>query len=307
MFQPVNLAISSDNRFFVVDFGDNTVKVYNSLDDLTVPDNVITGFNFNEKTFAFPDVLIKPKVEEVIEDDAVVVDGKSEKLFVSDPFNHVVKIYNTSDLELVATLGGFGSDDNQFNQPGGMALDTHGYIHIVDTGNHRISVWIEETDGVFRHYRNYGYLDHGEDSGLYYPIDIVHIGSGVMLVADCGHNRVVKFNANGSESTPYVVKKLDEYVKHEYDASGILSLTTRTFPLISLETDGTNFYISDLYTSNIVKFSNNWIEASTPIAVYGSEVGNVKFPKGMLVLFVDTDKKLYVADTMSGEIEVIDI
>jgi len=164
--------------------------------------------------------------------------------------------------------------------------------------NHRVSVWSTED---FDHIRNYGSLGHGENSGLYYPIDILHIGSGVMLVADCGHNRVVKFNANGSESTPYVVKKLDEYVKHEYDESGILSLTTRTFPLISLETDGTNFYISDLYTSNIVKFSNNWIEASTPIAVYGSEVGNVKFPKGMLVL-VDEDK-MYVADTMSGEIE----
>jgi len=306
MFQPVNLAVSSDNRFFVVDFGDNTVKVYNSLDDLTVPDNVITGFNFNEKTFAFPDVLIKPKVEEVIEDDAVVVDGKSEKLFVSDPFNHVVKIYNTSDLELVATLGGFGSDDNQFNQPGGMALDTHGYIHIVDTGNHRISVWIEETDGVFRHYRNYGYLDHGEDSGLYYPIDIVHYQNDIMYVTDAGHNRIVSFD-DGDETDPYVVKKLDEYVGHKYNDVGELSLTTRTFPVLSVETDGDSFFLTDLYTSNVVKFDASWAEVENPIAIYGSGTGQVKFPKGMLVLLVDTDKKLYVADTMSGEIEVIDI
>ena len=293
MFQPVNLAVSSDNRFFVVDFGDNTVKVYNSLDDLTVPDNVITGFNFNEKTFAFPDVLIKPEVEEVIEE---------EKLFVSDPFNHVVKVYNTSDLELVATLGGFGSDDNQFNQPGGMALDTHGYIHIVDTGNHRISVWIEETDGMFRHYRNYGYLGHGEDGGLYYPIDIVHYQNDIMYVTDAGHNRIVSFD-DGSESDPYIIKKLDEYVGHEYNDAGELSLTTRTFPVISIETDSTNFYLTDLYTSNVVKFDASWVEEKNPIAVYGSGTGQVKFPKGMLVLFVDTDKKLYVADTMSGEIE----
>ncbi len=306
MFQPVNLAVSSNNKFFVVDFGDNTVKVYSSLDDLTVPDNIITGFNFNEKSFSFPDVLIKPAVEEVIQEGLVVVDGMSEKLFVSDPFNHVVKIYNTSDLELVATLGGFGSDDNQFNQPGGMALDTHGYIHIVDTGNHRISVWIEETDGMFRHYRNYGYLGHGEDGGLYYPTDIIRYQNNIMYVADSGHNRIVSFD-DGSESEPYVIKKLDEYVGHEYNDAGKLSLTTRTFPVISIETDGTNFYLTDLYTSNVVKFDASWIEEENPIAVYGNAVGQVKFPKGMLVLHVDPNKKLYVADTMSGEIEVIDI
>ncbi len=291
----------------MVDFGDNTVKVYSSLDDLTVPDNVITGFNFNEKTFAFPDVLIKPAVEEELGPGGeIVVDGKSEKLFVSDPFNHVVKVYNTSDLELVATLGGFGSDDNQFNQPGGMALDTHGYIHIVDTGNHRISVWIEETDGMFRHYRNYGYLDHGEDSGLYYPIDIVHYQNDIMYVTDAGHNRIVSFD-DGDESDLYVVKKLDEYVGHKYNDVGELSLTTRTFPVLSVETDGDSFFLTDLYTSNVVKFDASWVEEKNPIAVYGSGTGQVKFPKGMLVLLVDPDKKLYVADTMSGEIEVIDI
>jgi len=296
MFQPVNLAIDKDNKFYITDFGDNTVKVYSSLDDLTIPTSVITGFNFNEKTFSFPDVLIKPAVE------GGETETHNDKLFVSDPFNHVVKVYNIDDkIELIATLGGFGSGDTQFNQPSGMALNANGTeLHVVDMMNHRISVWSTST---FNHIRNYGSLGHGENSGLYYPIDILHIGSGVMLVADCGHNRVVKFNANGSESTPYVVKKLDEYVKHEYDASGILSLTTKTFPLISLETDGTNFYISDLYTSNIVKFDNNWTEASTPVAVYGSEDGKVKFPKGMLILNIDSTNKMYVADTMSGEIE----
>lgn len=306
MFQPVNLAISSDNRFFIVDFGDNTVKVYSSLDDLTVPNNVITGFNFNEKTFAFPDVLIKPEVEEVIEEDVVVVDGKSEKLFVSDPFNHVVKVYNISDLELVATLGGFGSDDNQFNQPGGMALDTHGYIHIVDTGNHRISVWIEETDGMFRHYRNYGYLGHGEDGGLYYPIDIVHYQNDIMYVTDAGHNRIVSFD-DGSESDPYIIKKLDEYVGHEYNDAGELSLTTRTFPVISIETDSTNFYLTDLYTSNVVKFDASWVEEEDPLFIYGFGTKKVKFPKGMLILNIDSTNKMYVADTMSGEIEIIEL
>ena len=306
MFQPVNLAISSDNRFFIVDFGDNTVKVYSSLDDLTVPDNIITGFNFNEKSFSFPDVLIKPEVEEVIEEDVVVVDGKSEKLFVSDPFNHVVKVYNTSDLELVATLGGFGSDDNQFNQPGGMALDTHGYIHIVDTGNHRISVWIEETDGMFRHYRNYGYLGHGEDGGLYYPIDIVHYQNDIMYVTDAGHNRIVSFD-DGSESDPYIIKKLDEYVGHEYNDAGELSLTTRTFPVISIETDSTNSYLTDLYTSNVVKFDASWVEEEDPLFIYGFGTKKVKFPKGMLILNIDSTNKMYVADTMSGEIEIIEL
>ena len=299
MFQPVNLAIDKDNKFYITDFGDNTVKIFSNLNDLTTPTSVITGFNFNEKTFSFPDILITLKEVSV---EGGGTETHNDKLFISDPFNHVVKVYDIDNtLKLIATLGGFGSEDTQFNQPSGMALNADGTeLHVVDMMNHRISVW---STSAFSHIRNYGSLGHGENSGLYYPIDILHIGSGVMLVADCGHNRVVKFNANGSESTPYVVKKLDEYVKYEYDASGILSLTTRTFPLISLETDGTNFYISDLYTSNIVKFNSSWVESSTPLATYGNGSGKVKFPKGMLVL-VD-ENKMYVADTMSGEIEVI--
>lgn len=306
MFQPVNLAVSSNNKFFVVDFGDNTVKVYSSLDDLTVPDNIITGFNFNEKSFSFPDVLIKPAVEEVIQEGLVVVDGMSEKLFVSDPFNHVVKVYNANTLELVTTLGGFGSGDRQFNQPGGMALDNRGYLHVVDTGNHRISVWRAETDIMFSHVMNYGYLGHGDDGGLYYPTDIIRYQNNIMYVADSGHNRIVSFD-DGDETDPYVIKKLDEYVKHGYNDSGRLSLTTITFPVISLETDGTNFYLTDLYTSNVIKFDASWIEEEDPLFIYGFGTKKVKFPKGMLILNIDSTNKMYVADTMSGEIEIIEL
>ena len=59
--------------------------------------------------------------------------------------------------------------------------------------------------------------------------------------------------------------------------------------------------ISDLYTSNIVKFNSSWVEISTPLATYGNGSGKVKFPKGMLVSVVEN--KIYIADTMSGEIE----
>ena len=298
MFQPVNLVIDGSNRVFVTDYYSNEVKIFNTT-NLVNPIDKISGFNFNEKTFTFPDLVIKPKDPEDAED--------FDKLFVSDTFNHVVKVFNTNTKELIATLGSFGSGDAQFNQPCGLALSADGTeLHVVDMMNHRISVWIEETDGMFRHYRNYGYLDHGEDSGLYYPIDIVHYQNDIMYVTDAGHNRIVSFD-DGDESDPYVVKKLDEYVGHKYNDVGELSLTTRTFPVLSVETDGDSFFLTDLYTSNVVKFDASWVEEENPIAVYGSGTGQVKFPKGMLVLLVDPDKKLYVADTMSGEIEVIDI
>ena len=28
MFQPVNLAIDKDNKFYITDFGDNTIKIF---------------------------------------------------------------------------------------------------------------------------------------------------------------------------------------------------------------------------------------------------------------------------------------
>ena len=291
MFQPVNLAIDSSGRLFVTDFGDNTVKVFDNPSDLETPSIVLTGFNFNEKTFSFPDVVIKPKVTEEIEGDPVVT--QPETLFVSDPFNHAVKVYSIGEdsLELVATLGGFGSGDSQFNQPGGLALNEDGSeLHVVDTVNHRISVWSAEAP--FAYIASYGGPGHGDASGLYYPTDILHVGAGVMYVADCGHNRVVSFKNDGTASTPYVVKKLDEYV----------TLTTKAFPVISLAVHGTNFYLSDLYVSNIVEFAA-WAGDGVVLASYGNDVGDVKFPKGMYV----SNNTLYVADTISSEIEAISL
>ena len=300
MFQPVNLAIDSSGRLFVTDFGDNTVKVFDNPSDLETPSIVLTGFNFNEKTFSFPDVVIKPKVTEEIEGEPVVT--QPETLFVSDPFNHAVKVYSIGEdgLELVATLGGFGSGDAQFSQPGGLALNEDGTeLHVVDTMNHRISVWSAETP--FAYIASYGGPGHGDDSGLYYPTDILHAGAGVMYVADCGHNRVVSFKNDGTASIPYVVKKLDEYVGHSLSPSGVLTLTTNTFPVISLVAHGTSFYLSDLYVSNIVEFDSTWAQDGTVFLSYGDGTGKVKFPKGMHV----SDDTLYVADTASSEVEAI--
>lgn len=302
MFQPVNLAIDSSGRLFVTDFGDNTVKVFDNPSDLETPSIVLTGFNFNEKTFSFLDVVIKPEVVEEIEGEPVVT--QPETLFVSDPFNHAVKVYSISEdsLELVATLGGFGSGDSQFNQPSGLALNEDGSeLHVVDTVNHRISVWSAEAP--FIHISNYGGPGHGDSSGLYYPTDILHVGAGVMYVADCGHNRVVSFESNGTASTPYVVKKLDEYVGHSLNSSGVLTITTNTFPVISLIAHGTNFYLSDLYVSNIVEFDSTWTQDGIVFLPYGDGEEKVKFPKGMYV----SNDTLYVADTASSEIEAISL
>jgi len=288
MFQPVNLVIDESNNVFVTDYYSNEVKIFTTT-DLSTPVDKIGGFNFNEKTFTFPDLVIKPKDPKDAED--------FDKLFVSDTFNHVVKVFNTNTKELIATLGSFGSGDAQFNQPCGLALSADGTeLHVVDMMNHRISVWNAST---FAHIDNYGRLGHGLNNGLYFPIDIICTSGKTMLVVDTGNNRIVKFN-NRVEDTTYVVKQLDPYVKHMYNASGRLQLTTNTFPAMAIEAAGTDFYLSDLYTSNIVKFNNTWT-TSNVIASYGKEAGKVKFPKGMF----HKGGKLYVADTMSGEIEVI--
>ena len=286
MFQPVNLVIDGSNKVFVTDYHSNEVKIFN-ITDLSNPIDKISGFNFNEKTFTFPDITIKPKDPEDQAD--------YDKLFVSDTFNHVVKVFRVSNKQLVATLGGLGSGSDQLHQPSGLALSKDGTeLHVVDTMNHRISVWNTKT---FAHIANYGGLGHGLNNGLYFPIDIICTSVKTMLVVDTGNNRIVKFN-NRVEDDTYVIKQLDPYVKHMYNAAGRLQLTTNTFPAMAIETDGTNFYLSDLYTSNIVKFNNAWT-TSNVIASYGKEAGKVKFPKGMF----HKGGKLYVADTMSGEIE----
>jgi len=70
---------------------------------------------------------------------SIAIDSLHGMMYVVDSFRDSVQKFDLDDFEDFSTDWGYsGSGDGEFDAPFGMALDSMGYIYVVDTGNHRI-------------------------------------------------------------------------------------------------------------------------------------------------------------------------
>ncbi|MGH8248512.1 MAG: hypothetical protein ACREUU_19005 [Gammaproteobacteria bacterium] len=135
-------------------------------------------------------------------------------IYVADQGNHRIrKIALDGVITTVAGRGtaGFSGDGgpatSALNEAAGLAFDTGGYLHIADTGNHRIRK-IDE-NGIIQTIAGDCEVDYyslrcfGGDGGpatqarLYRPMGIAFDGSGNLYIADTGNERVRRVNTNG--------------------------------------------------------------------------------------------------------------
>ena len=97
------------------------------------------------------------------------------------------------DGDCIASVGEYGSGQQQFNIPDGIAISPiTGQVYIADSGNHRIQVL--NPDLTFSH--SFGKV--GTANGEFMnPCDIAIDSQGLVYVADNGNHRVQKFTHNG--------------------------------------------------------------------------------------------------------------
>lgn len=99
----------------------------------------------------------------------------------------------TVDLVEELSLGGDDADaSTAFYEPMDLAVDGHGKVHVLDTGNHRVQVF----DGDGRFVRTDGVLGSGP-GGLREPMGLWVYPSGETFVADTGNRRLQRFGAGG--------------------------------------------------------------------------------------------------------------
>jgi sugar lactone lactonase YvrE len=98
-------------------------------------------------------------------------------------------------FELVFEVGSSGSWNYQFNLPLGIAVNSQGYIYVVDSGNNRIQKF--DSTGVFM--KSFG------NAELSYPADIAISSDDSLYITDKGNHRVVKFNSSENYETEYVL------------------------------------------------------------------------------------------------------
>ncbi len=119
---PRGIAVDSAGNIHVVDQSNHRVLKYNS------------NGTFLE-TWGLSENLNNPM--------GIAIDS-SDNIYITD--HNRVNAFN-SDGELIRRWGNHGYADTQFRQPGGVAVDSEGYVYVADTGNYRIVKYT--SDGTF--------------------------------------------------------------------------------------------------------------------------------------------------------------
>jgi len=118
----------------------------------------------------------------------------NDELYVADYFNDQIYVY-TLNGNIKRRIGESGSNDGQFNAPGGVAVANNGDVFMADFYNQRAQQL--QADGQF--VRQWGITQQiGVFGGkLNYPTDVA-IGNGnTLYVADGYNDRILAYNVEG--------------------------------------------------------------------------------------------------------------
>jgi len=108
-------------------------------------------------------------------------------------------LVGTASLQESFGTGSSGSGNTQLNTPRGVAIDSSGYVHVIDTYNHRVQKF--NSIGIYQSTIGTGSSGSG-NTQLNYPSGIAVDSSDNVYVADTNNNRVQKFNSSATYTFP---------------------------------------------------------------------------------------------------------
>ena len=217
--------------------------------------------------------------------DSFYVEGTDYKVRISDDTD--ASIYGESDIftlnhgyEYVNQWGFYGIGDGQFDYPNGVAVDSYGYVYVVDNGNDRIQKFT--SDGTFvTKWGSYGIGDGEFD----YPVGIAVDSSGYVYVADNGNDRIQKFTSAGTFVTKWGYYGIGD---GEFD-----------FPFGVAVDSSNNVYVADYSNHRVQKFTSSGTFV-TKWGSYGSGDGEFNYPAGIAV---DSSGYVYVTGQYNDRIQ----
>lgn len=125
---PMGIAVGSSGTVYVADSANHRVQVFSSrgnyLRHVTLPEEI-----------------------KAADPTDVAVNESLGRLYVADNDNHHILIYDLSDLRLLQTVGGPGSEEREFRYPFLLTLDSSGYFYVTDVVNTRVQSF--NPDGLF--------------------------------------------------------------------------------------------------------------------------------------------------------------
>jgi sugar lactone lactonase YvrE len=116
-------------------------------------------------------------------------------IYVADLHNHRIQIFDAATRNYQATLGSYGTGNNQFNEPADVAVDNSGNLYVADHRNFRV----QQFNSSLVYQRSYGtlgvpYLTDGYHYNV--PRAKVDANGNIYVIEELGH-RLLKLDYNG--------------------------------------------------------------------------------------------------------------
>jgi len=221
----------------------------------------------NEDEEAPSQALEVAVVEETLPEEAPQIDHSQLYVWVADSGNDRIQKFDGNG-KLLMSFGTSGSTrppylPGEFKTPSGVAIDTEGYIWVVDTGSHRIQKF--DPDGDF--FLEFGGEGWGQDK-FYMPEQVIAEPTGTILVADTSNHCVKRYDNDGEFILSFgFAGNFDGFMK---------------FPIgLALDREG-NIYVADRDNQRIQIFNEDG-QFLSKFGEYGFEPGRLNFPTGIAV------------------------
>jgi DNA-binding beta-propeller fold protein YncE len=207
----------------------------------------------------------------------IVVDNSAYIYVTNQDDNTVVKFNSKGNY--VKKWGSFGSDNNQFYTPRGIAIDSDGNIYVCDHSNHRILKF--NSDGTY--ITKWG-TQGGSDGQFNNPQGIAIDSSNNIYVTDYNNHRIQVFNSSG-----VFIRKWGTY--------GYQDNQLRNPSGIAFDSEG-NILVTDNGNYRVVKYTSSGAFL-TKWGTRGS--GDLQFECANGIA-VDSNFYVYVADNCNNRI-----
>ena len=191
----------------------------------------------------------------------VTVD-KDDNIYVADNSNHRIQKFN-SEGEFVAAVGGYGSNQLQFNYPVGIVYNHRdNNLYVADNANHRIQVLTTDLKFV----RSFGTRGSGNGQ-LLSSFNIAFDDANNLYVTDYSNHRVQVLTTEGQFLRTFKQKANGQQLKHPW--------------AIAIDSSNTVYVSED--GPNCVSVFTSQGDYITMFGGYGSEEGQFKYIYGLSI------------------------